>query len=69
MRVGGIDNEGAVMSDEQTVAVSASALRAVLVALNGPGHYIRELQVTRGPLFDNPIDTLLTQYNEQVETK
>lgn len=57
------------MSDEQTVTVSASALRAVLVALNGPGHYIRELQVTRGPLFDNPIDTLLTQYNEQVETE
>lgn len=57
------------MEEEQMVTVSGSALRAVLVALNGPGHYIRELQVTRGPLFDNPIDTLLTQYNEQVEAK
>lgn len=48
------------------VTVSADALRQVLVALNGPGHYIRELQVTRGPLFDNPIDKLTNEFNEQV---
>lgn len=44
------------------LTVSADALRQVLQALNGPGHYIRELQVTRGPLFDNPIDTLIAEY-------
>ena len=48
------------------VTVSADSLRQVLVALNGPGHYIRELQVTRGPLFDNPIDKLIQEFNEQV---
>jgi hypothetical protein len=48
----------------KTIEVDADALYQVLQALNGPGHYIRELQVTRGPLFDNPIDKLATQYNE-----
>lgn len=51
----------------KTVTVDADALRAVLMALNGPGHHIRELQVTRGPLFDNPIDKLVDQYNEACE--
>ncbi len=45
------------------IEVDAEALRMVLVALNGPGHYIRELQVTRGPLFDNPIDKLTVEFN------
>lgn len=55
------------MSEEkQTVNVDAKALREVLVALNGPGHYIRELQVTRGAMFDNPIDKLIEEFNAQV---
>ena len=29
------------------ISVTAEALREVLVALNGPGHLIRELQATR----------------------
>lgn len=42
--------------------VDAEALRCVLNALNGRGHEIRELQFTRGALFNNPIDVLLTDY-------
>jgi hypothetical protein len=54
------------MSEQkQTVTVDANALREVLVALNGPGHYIRELKVTRGALFDNPIDKLIAEFNAQ----
>jgi hypothetical protein len=34
----------------ETITVNALALRQLLVALSGPGHYIRELQATRGPL-------------------
>ena len=42
------------MSDPR-IEVDATALRQVLVALNGAGHEIRELQVLRGPLWpDNP---------------
>jgi cyanate lyase len=58
------------MAFEQ-VAVSADALKTVLEALNGPDHLIRELQATRN--LDglagepNPINLLITQYNEQVE--
>jgi len=58
------------MAFEQ-VTVSASALAEVLGALNGPDHLIRELQATRridGLVGDpNPINLLITQYNEQVE--
>lgn len=56
------------------VTVSADALRQVLLALNGPGHYIRELQVTRAregreSLFpDNPIDILVREYKEAART-
>lgn len=50
----------------QTVTVDAAAFRRLLVALNGPQHYIRELQATRGPLFDNPIDLLIEQFNAQI---
>lgn len=50
----------------KNVSVDAAALREVLAALNGPGHFIRELQATRGPLFNNPIDKLIVQYNEQI---
>jgi hypothetical protein len=54
----------------ETVTVNAVALRRVLEALNGPGHYIRELQATRarGELFaDNPIDVLVDDFNRGVE--
>jgi hypothetical protein len=52
-----------------TVTVSAAALRQVLNALNGPSHYIHELQVTRGPLIGdkNPINILCDEYNAAVE--
>lgn len=40
------------------VTVSAQPLAQIINALNGPAHYIRELQVTRGPLFANPIDVI-----------
>lgn len=47
-----------------TVTVNAEALRRLLVALSGPPHYIRELQVTRDPPFgkDNPINILGQNY-------
>lgn len=49
-----------------SVTVDAAALHAVLSALVGPAHLIRELQVTRMPedLFaDNPINVLVRQYH------
>jgi hypothetical protein len=53
----------------EKVTVNAKALRQVLNALNGPPHYIRELQVTRGPMVgdDNPINILVNEYNQAVE--
>ena len=46
------------------VTVSANALRQVLNALNGPGHLIREIQVTRGlPGDSNPINTLMSEFD------
>ncbi|MDE1179443.1 hypothetical protein [Paraburkholderia sp.] len=56
------------MADER-IEVDAKALREVLVALNGPGHYIRELQVTRNPVIcpDNPINKLTDEFNAWVE--
>lgn len=51
---------------EPKIEVSSWALFQVLQALNGPGHLIRELQVTRtGSLVkDNPINILVEEYNE-----
>jgi hypothetical protein len=53
------------------VTVDAGALRQVLQALTGPGHLIRELQVTRGmpgsDPSDNPIDQLTIEFNAAVE--
>ena len=59
----------------EKVTVTADALYRVLMALNGPDYYIRELQATRG--FDrvfgekgvkqNPINILLDEYNAAVE--
>ncbi len=56
-------------TEMEKVTVSAAALRQVLNALNGPSHYIRELQVTRGPLIgdDNPINILCEEYNAAVK--
>ena len=51
------------------VSVSATALHHVLRCLLGPAHYIRELQATMSPIFDNPIRTLLEQYNEEARLK
>lgn len=54
-----------------TIEVDADALHQVLVALNGPSHYVRELQVTmRGPLStNNPICKLINQYNDWVTSQ
>jgi hypothetical protein len=54
------------MSNGRKVEVDADALYQVLQALIGPGHLIRELQVMRA-FKDNPIDLLVTQYNQQVQ--
>ena len=55
------------------VTVSASALRSVLQALNGPPHFIRELQATRNLLpgleNNNPINTLCDEYNAAVQAQ
>lgn len=54
---------------DATVTVDAKALRDILYALTGPGHYIRELQATRSIAkltgVKNPIDVLLDQFNAQ----
>lgn len=55
------------MTDRAKVTVDAAALREVLLALDGPGYLIRELQATRGPLFDNPIDRLIAEYETQAD--
>lgn len=54
------------------VPVSATALRRLLQALNGPPHRIRELQVTRdldllSAAVSNPIDILIAEYNAAAE--
>lgn len=53
----------------EKVTVSADALKEVLTALNGPAHYIRELQALRDPPFgsDNPINILCAEYNGAVD--
>jgi hypothetical protein len=45
----------------EKIIVDRTALVQVLVALNGPGHLIRELQCTRGPIVgdNNPINQLI----------
>jgi len=51
----------------EKVTVNAEALKHVLEALNGPGYFIRELQVTRSlPNSNNPINTLIEDYNAAV---
>ena len=54
----------------ETIAVNRKALHRLLAALNGPEHYIREIQATRTPDiigFDNPINILIGEYNEAME--
>jgi len=56
------------MSDSLKIIVTAKALHQVLGALVGPGHYIRELQATRNlPGVENPINTLIDEYNAAIE--
>ena len=54
---------------EGKIYVDVEALGKVLEALNGPGHLIRELQATRGPLVgdDNPINILTDEYNSHIQ--
>lgn len=49
--------------NEELITVNKKALREVLSALNGPAHYVRELQAIRN-LGDSPIDLLIEQYNQ-----
>lgn len=55
----------------EKVTVSADALRQVLNALSGPGHYIRELQATRNlgrmiGVEKNAINILCEEFNAAV---
>ena len=51
----------------EQITVNAKALKEVLEALNGPGHYIRELQATRSlPGNNNPLNILMEEYNTAV---
>lgn len=58
---------------EDSVVVNSIALRQILMALNGPGHLIRELQYTRnvskllGEI--NPIDRIVNDFNNYVNKK
>ena len=49
----------------KTITVNAKALGQLLAALVEPGHLIREIQCTRGPIVgkDNPINILVAEYN------
>ena len=57
------------MATDAKVTVTASALYRLLMALGSSGHYIREMQATRGlpGVDDNPIDVLTREYNEHAE--
>jgi hypothetical protein len=48
------------------VSLSTSAVWELLNALQGPPHYIREIQATRG-IGDNPLDILCREFNEQMK--
>jgi len=58
----------------EKLTVDRNALIQLLNAINGHGHEIRELQVTRGLHsmggdYTNPIETLLAEVREQVKPK
>lgn len=65
----------AEVEERLMVSVDAEALGELLHALNGPGHYIRELQVTRDldnkglSIKRNPINLLIEQYNAFVQSQ
>ena len=56
---------------DELIPVSAKALRELLVALNAPDYFVRELQATRNlPVVDgkeNPINLLTNQFNDWVD--
>jgi hypothetical protein len=49
----------------QCLEVNPTSLRALLIAVTGAPHEIREIQACRG-IPDNPIDQLLREYNDWV---
>ncbi len=54
----------------ETIIVNKEALKEILIALVGEPHLIRELQATRGLSvlgMDNPIDTLVHNWNDNLE--
>lgn len=53
--------------DTENIPVNADNLRTVLSALNGPPHYIRELQALNKPPFNSPIAALTDQFNAWAE--
>lgn len=60
----------ALATPKEKILVDLDALRQILTALIGPPHHIRELQFTMDtPIGDNPIKTLMNQYNEHVAAK
>lgn len=50
---------------EGKVCVSQDALKQVLEALTGPGHLVRELRVIQTLPGDDPITTLIKEFNDQ----
>lgn len=51
----------------EKVTVSADALRQVLSAFQGPMHYVTELWAINKPYMDNPVTTLINEFNKAVE--
>lgn len=51
------------------VTVSADALRQVLTAFQGPSHHVMELWAINQPYIDNPVTTLIKEFNEAVEAQ
>lgn len=60
-----VEPASGAMTERAKIAVDAEALREILIALTGPPYMIRELQHTRGPLFDSPIDRLVAEFKAQ----
>jgi hypothetical protein len=61
-------DSGVITDTKQLFVIEAKPLRGILTALNGPDHYIRELQYTRNlPGNKNPIDELTDSYNRNLD--
>lgn len=56
------------MSDiPEKISISTLALYELLKALNGPPHYIREIQVTRNLLGqENCLDIVVREFNQAI---